>query len=244
MDKHMLTYYDYINAFHELLRVNPPSSSAQLLYHTLLMEYNSARWQSVELHRTNSYIGGLCSLGEKALINAKNELKQIGLIDFTAPKKKPTVYRLCTVENTVKTQVKGSLKEVKTQAKGQAKGRTYKEKDKEKDLRDITPIIPFDGKLAEKLCKWLRYKKERGQGYEPTGLESLFNSIQKNLESYGEQAVISVIDESLTNNWQGLFFDRIERRDKKQTQEIYQDSYDHDALEARIRRRLDDKQQG
>ena len=55
----VLTYYDYINSFTELLKVNPPSSNAQLLYHTLLIEYNSARWQSVELHRTNSYIGGL-----------------------------------------------------------------------------------------------------------------------------------------------------------------------------------------
>ncbi len=138
-----LKYYDYINAFYELLQVNPPSANAQLLYHTLLMIFNRALWVS-ELQRTNSYVCGLCGLGEKALINAKNELKQIGLIDFISPKKKPTIYKLLTVKstvkNTVQTQVKGksndspnaSQRKVNVQSKVQS----YKDiRHKTKDIR-------------------------------------------------------------------------------------------------------------
>ena len=129
-----LRYYDYINAFYELLQVNPPSANAQLLYHTLLMIFNKALWVS-ELHRTNSYVCGLCGLGEKALINAKNELKQLGLIDFVSPKKKPTIYKLLTVKSTVKstaqTQVKGKSKcssnASQTQVNVQPKVQSYKD---------------------------------------------------------------------------------------------------------------------
>lgn len=137
------TYYDYINAFYELLKVNPPSPNAQLLYHTLLMEFNSARWQSVELLRTNSYIGGLCGLGDKAMASARNELKQLGLIDFRTTKKKPTAYKLTCglVEDfTTQRQVKGES----TATQRQVKGRIYKEKEKEteKDIR--SPLPPYE----------------------------------------------------------------------------------------------------
>lgn len=139
----VLTYYDYINSFTELLKVNPPSSNAQLLYHTLLIEYNSARWQSVELHRTNSYIGGLCGLGEKALTKAKNELKQLELIDFTSPKKRATIYTLLPVKNTGKDADKEKVKGKSRESQTQAKGRTYKDKrEKNKDLKTVTPVFP------------------------------------------------------------------------------------------------------
>lgn len=132
------TYYDYINAFYDLLQVNPITSNAQLLYYTLLMIFNKAHWVH-ELQRTNYNICSLCGIGEKALTSAKNELKQLGLIDFISPKKKPTIYRLCTVKMEGQTQVKGKSKESQTQVKG----RTYKDKrEKNKDLKTVTPVFP------------------------------------------------------------------------------------------------------
>ncbi|MCI8403899.1 MAG: hypothetical protein HFE49_03255 [Clostridia bacterium] len=197
------TYYDYINAFYDLLQVNPITSNAQLLYYTLLMIFNKAHWVH-ELQRTNYNICSLCGIGEKALTSAKNELKQLGLIDFISPKKKPTIYRLCTVKMEGQTQVKGKSKESQTQVKG----RTYKDKrEKIEDKRYITPIIPFEGILGEKVSEWLKYKQERGQKYKPTGLNCLFKTIQSEADKHGEAFVLSVIDKSITNNWQGLFFD-------------------------------------
>lgn len=136
----MAQYFDYINNLQRLMQVNPPSANAQLLYHNLLMIFNSAHWES-ELQRTNAYICDLCQIGEKAMTNARNELKQLGLIEFVADKRrgKSTRYKLCsvvcTVETEVQTQYKGSTKEVQTQYKG----RTYKDKrekkeDKEEDV--------------------------------------------------------------------------------------------------------------
>ncbi len=200
-----LTYYDYINAFYDLLQVNPLSSNAQLLYHTLLMIFNRAHWED-ELQRTNYNICNLCGLGEKSMTNARNELKQANLIDFKTDKRRgqATKYSLCTAFLTVQKQNKGSTKAEQKQNKG----RTYKDKrEKIEDKRYITPIVPFEGTLGKKVSEWLQYKKERGQSYKPTGLNSLFKKIQEEADKHGEAFVLSVIDKSITNNRQGLFFD-------------------------------------
>jgi hypothetical protein len=215
-----ITYYDYINNFYDLLQVNPVSSNAQLLYHTLLMIFNRAHWEC-ELQRTNYNICGLCGLGEKSMSAARNELKQMGLIDFKTDKRRgqATKYKLCssfctpdlTVQKEVQTPDKGSTKEEQKQNKG----RTYKDKREEKeDVRGntITPLSPFTGLLDEKVQEWLQYKKERRQTYKPTGLKNLFALIKKNAEEYGDEAVIGVIDRSISSNWNGLFFDKLEQQ--------------------------------
>lgn len=98
------------------------------------------------------------------------------------------------------------------------KEKESKEKKNKGEKRSIEPSqalgdkIPFAGIMAEKVSEWLKYKAERKQAYKPTGLKTLFNTIQKNIDRYGEQAVIDVIDSSITNNWQGLFFERIEQK--------------------------------
>lgn len=155
-----MNYFDLLNAFYELLKVNPPSSNAQLLYHTLLMEYNRANWQSERIQRTNTYICGLCGLNEKALIKAKNELKLLGLIDFKTAKKKATIYVLTaflTVKSTVKTAVKEqSKRELKSSLNGSQNGSHIKTKEKEKDIekdiekekRFISDVIDYLNKSA------------------------------------------------------------------------------------------------
>ena len=81
-----------------------------------------------------------------------------------------------------------------------------RQKTKTKDKDNINPLIPFEGKLLESVNLWLAYKAERGQKYKPTGLQTLFKKIQDGVTEYGEAAVIRSIDNSIANNWQGLFF--------------------------------------
>lgn len=165
-----LTYYDYINSFFELLKVNPPSSNAQLLYHTLLMEYNNARWQSVELHRTNSYIGGLCGLGEKALTNAKNELKQLGLIDFTSPKKKPTIYKLLPVKNTGQTAGETQVKRKSNASQRKVKGQTYKDKRDKTEDKDLKESKKKNLILCKQIIDYLN--ERAGTAYRSDSVET------------------------------------------------------------------------
>lgn len=148
-----MTYYDYINALFELLQVNPIPPNTQLLYHVLLMIFNKAHWAK-ELQRTNSSLCGLCGFNEKALIKAKNELKQLGLIDFKSKKKQSTTYIL-TVKSTVKNAVKNAVKtEVKTEVKSQVKRQSKVQSIKDIRLKseDVihTPSNPPQGGSAPK----------------------------------------------------------------------------------------------
>lgn len=125
----MPSYYDYINRLYDLIEVNPLSSNAQLLYHTLLMIFNRAHWEE-ELRRTNDSISRMCGLGIRALTNARNELKQAGLIDFKSDKRRGhcTKYYLCndfcSCKNTHQTQYKRNTKE----SQSYFKEHTYKDK--------------------------------------------------------------------------------------------------------------------
>lgn len=82
-----MNYIEQLNYFYDLLQGNRLSNNAQLLYHTLLMINNKCSW--IEwFQRTNVSLCSLIGIGEKALVNARNELKQVNLIDFATSKKK------------------------------------------------------------------------------------------------------------------------------------------------------------
>lgn len=84
-----------------------------------------------------------------------------------------------------------------------------KDKLKDKGNKKASPSVepPFTGKMLDKVNEWLQYKQERRQSYKPTGLAALYKQLQNEAEKHGENFVISVIDKSIVNNWQGLFFD-------------------------------------
>lgn len=112
-----MNYIEQLNYFYDLLQGNRLSNNAQLLYHTLLMINNKCSW--IEwFQRTNVSLCSLMGMGEKALVNARNELKQINLIDFITSKKRGecTKYKICTVQkkvqSEVQTQYKGSTNAV------------------------------------------------------------------------------------------------------------------------------------
>lgn len=98
-----MSYIDKLNLFYDLLQSNPPSQHAQLLYHTLLMVNNKCGWMEW-FQRTNLNLCGITGISEKTLINARNELKQMGLIDFIPSKKRneKTKYKIldCKIDGT------------------------------------------------------------------------------------------------------------------------------------------------
>jgi len=78
------------------------------------------------------------------------------------------------------------------------------------------PLTEFSfGKaLEEKILEWVRYKSEKKESYKPTGFKSLLKKIKGNAELYGDQAVITLIDDCMANNWQGIIWDRIKPEKK------------------------------
>ena len=129
-----MNYIELLNKFYDLLQETRVSGYAQLLYYTLLQVNNRCGWTDW-FARTNVNLSGLMCVSEKTLINARNELKQLGLIDFSASKKRGecTKYRILNPTNSstkeVQKKYKRSTKEVQTPD-------IYKPKPKQKDNKD------------------------------------------------------------------------------------------------------------
>jgi len=80
---------------------------------------------------------------------------------------------------------------------------------KNEECREIRNSFVYPPELQKKVNEWLRYKKEKRQDYQPTGLRRLLAQIQNECAKYGEQAVINVIDMAIANNYQGILWEKI-----------------------------------
>lgn len=113
-----MNYIGALNAFYERIQCIRVSGNGQLLYHTLLMVNNKSGW-SEWFSRTNASICGLMNVSEKAFMGAREELKQLGLIDFISSKKRGecTKYRiLYPTDYSTNDSTKEGTKEVQSTA--------------------------------------------------------------------------------------------------------------------------------
>lgn len=76
----------------------------------------------------------------------------------------------------------------------------------------LNNIYFSDDDLNNGLKDWLDYKKEKGQTYKDKGLKALIKRIDKYVGVYGKDAVLELIDYCMANNWQGIAFDRLDRK--------------------------------
>lgn len=63
--------------------------------------------------------------------------------------------------------------------------------------------------VAEQLAAWLQYKRERREGYTPTGLKSLLTEVQKRAAVSGAEAVAGLIRQSMAAGWRGICWDKL-----------------------------------
>lgn len=67
----------------------------------------------------------------------------------------------------------------------------------------------FSPKLQAAFESWLRYKKQRRDGYQDEGLKALISRIRNCSAQYGEDAVAQVIADSMSSGYKGILFDRL-----------------------------------
>lgn len=83
-------------------------------------------------------------------------------------------------------------------------------------------IIPST--LADKLREWFKYKTERKEPYKEQGMKALLRQIENNQLTFGEQAVCDLIEDSMSNGWKGIIFDRLKQKPVKNAQQTNQGS--------------------
>lgn len=207
-----MNYLELLNRFYDLLQCNYLSNNAQLLYHTLLMINNRCSWTEW-FQRTNVNLCGLMGIGEKAFINARNELKQAELIDFIASKKRGecTKYKILYPS-------KAGTKEVQRKYKGSTNAvqttdiNKYKTKTETEIKENIIKEKFFDNeKMNASFEEWLKYKTERKEKYTDTGLNKLVSQINNQLKIYSVDEVVDLIDLCMSRNYKGIIFDILKK---------------------------------
>lgn len=75
----------------------------------------------------------------------------------------------------------------------------------------LLPEYGLSDNLKAKMEEWLSYKTERKEPYKETGMKALLRKIENNYLTYGDQAVCDLIDDSMSNGWKGIFFDKLKQ---------------------------------
>lgn len=102
------------------------------------------------------------------------------------------------------------------------KDKNKKEKEN-KSVRETTHtlfarLIPdylLSDSLQAKMGEWVKYKTERKEPYKEQGMKSLLRQVENKAIQYGDDAVCSLIDECMANNWKGIIFDRLQQSQRK-----------------------------
>ena len=119
-------------------------------------------------------------------------------------------------------------------SKSQSKRRTKKEpKENQKETGTITEEKPNKNKtsilsfifyisnfkfidnndlLKNKVLEWLEYKKQKKKPYTEIGLNTLLKKIEENAKIYGIENVVSLIDDCIANNYQGIIWEKLENK--------------------------------
>ena len=155
---------------------------------------------------TNDYFAQLYNVSKVTVSKWVNELFRKGYINSEIVYKdgsKQIIDRYLRIVNDpikekFNTPIKENFKENNTSMNNTSR---IKENKKESPLETFT----FSENVSKMIETWLGYKKEKGQTYKPTGLNVLLKKIKKWTEEFGDDYVVSAIDNSITNNYSGIF---------------------------------------
>lgn len=93
-----------------------------------------------------------------------------------------------------------------------------KKKSKKEEALDLLDSLLSESYLSNdvkaKMLEWVSYKAEIKDFYTETGLKVLLRKVYDRCRTYGDTAVIEVIDDSISSLYKGIVFDRIKTASK------------------------------
>jgi len=128
-------------------------------------------------------------------------------------------------ENSRKNKVNSRKNEVNSKNNPQRKVKESKEKEKE----NIIPLS-FSSSLSDEINKWFSYKQEKGDPLPFRSKIALIGKIENKLKDYSQYDIIELIELCIERNWQGIIWDKINKREESR-----ESSFDIDALDKVIR---------
>lgn len=163
-------------------------------------------------------------VSEKALTNARNELKQLGLIDFISSKKRGE----CT-KYTLLNPTKYGTKEVQKKYKGSTEEVQsvdiikQKQEVKTKIEKISTKVLPkkftSDDMLNDAILDFIAYRKASKAAITGKGMELIMKKLDRLAMDNDEK--ISILHQSIENGWKGVF--ALKEKPKMQEVNFYDD---------------------
>lgn len=144
--------------------------------------------------------------------NSRNNSGRGGRKPSNNKNEKPTVSENKKTDGSEKKQNRRSGKgeERKGEDKGDGENNTPPLSPQGETTKTASEMIDdrmMPSQLEKSAKDWVQYKTEKRQAYKPTGLKSLLTEIQNNANRYGVPAVVSVINQSMANGYQGIMWD-------------------------------------
>lgn len=222
-----MTYLDLLNGFHDLLMRSQVSKNGQLLYHTLLMINNKSSW-SDWFQRTNVSLYVMMGMSEKGLIEARKELKELGVIDYIPSKKKGQVtkysvlhckmygskYSLNDSENNSQSdshnsvEMTGETTDIK-RLKNKTKTKTNK-----KTTNVVQKVLTGDARLDDAVIRFIEFRKEMKKPMTEHAVDLMVKKLGSMSDSIDIQ--IAILEQSIMNGWTGVFPLKNDYASKKQ----------------------------
>lgn len=174
-------------------------------------------WEALKALPKKDRLGFMMALGSYVFEDAPEEPQGAALASFLLVKP--------ILDKANKKAVNGKQGGSKRKANGkQTENHIEGEKKGEKEREDDSPLplTPsqkpkepdwgFGPDLTLALSDWLRYKREKRQGYKPTGESNLVAQIRGKAQTHGESAVAALIRQSMSSNYQGIVWDWLEKQ--------------------------------
>ena len=138
------------------------------------------------------------SKSEKTLVGVENVAKHIKSDDFRR-----------YVMNTVN-KVRGSADDCQTEEEPKNIPSVSVKKVSYSDmLNDMVSEFAISDYLLESVQDWIAYKGERNFKYKERGLRTLLKTISEKSTQYGDTAVSTAINESISSGYQGIVWEKI-----------------------------------
>lgn len=114
---------------------------------------------------------------------------------------------------------------------------TVNKRNKYKDLLNKLLLeVNISDYLLEAVNNWIGYKEERNFKYKERGLRTLLKTISDKSSQFGDEAVTNVINESISNGYQGIVWDKLKNANKKSSWKKDSREEQFDNLMEQIRR--------
>nr|DAN97745.1 MAG TPA: helix-turn-helix domain protein [Caudoviricetes sp.] len=227
-----MNYITEIKAFHDKVELNGLSSGQIALWYALMYINNKCGW--LEWFTVPNQVLSIHSgLSRSGILKARNQLKQLGLLDFKERGTKATAYKLVTMSESKQVSNQYSMQDSTQdghQDSVQNSDTLNKQKHKlNKTKKRSTKVLP------EKFCEseplnnailaFLAHRKAMKAPMTEHAIELMLKKLNKMTEDEDEK--IEILNQSIMNSWKGIFELKEKKKGstsrKQQTEEFYDD---------------------